>query len=272
VTQSPSVPGDARDPAPADGIGSAVAAETAGAPATAPAPHPTSLTLQILTTEHWSLLASRSLAWNESFSRAGMYLSTLSGAIVALGLVAGIDQFGQVFTVFALVILPLVLFVGLATHMRMSAANYHDAMTVYGMNRIRGAYAELVPGIDEYFVMSSHDDPAGIGVTMAVPPSRSPFFHLISATPFLVIVLNAAVAGAIAAVAAGGVAGMTAGPIIALAAVVGALVLLAQALVARQGVRQGQRLVQPRFPSPASGRAADPAPGDVDAAVPAAER
>ncbi len=44
--------------------------------------------LQILSTEHWSLLASRSLAWNESFSRAGMFLSTLSGAIVALALVA----------------------------------------------------------------------------------------------------------------------------------------------------------------------------------------
>jgi hypothetical protein len=44
--------------------------------------------LQILSTEHWSLLASRSLAWNESFSRGGMFLATLSGAIVALALVA----------------------------------------------------------------------------------------------------------------------------------------------------------------------------------------
>ena len=54
--------------------------------------HPTQrLRMQILTTEHWSSLASRGLAWNESFSRAGMYLSTLSGAMVALGLVAGIS-------------------------------------------------------------------------------------------------------------------------------------------------------------------------------------
>lgn len=42
---------------------------TALAP-TAPAPHPTTLRMQILTTEHWSLFSSRSLAWNESFSRA----------------------------------------------------------------------------------------------------------------------------------------------------------------------------------------------------------
>ncbi|HEY4748751.1 MAG TPA: hypothetical protein VIH38_14345, partial [Steroidobacteraceae bacterium] len=68
--------------------------------------------LQILSTEHWSLLASRSLAWNESFSRAGMFLTTLTGAIVALALVAQASAFGEAFTLFALVILPVVLFIG----------------------------------------------------------------------------------------------------------------------------------------------------------------
>src|SRR5436309_14957040 len=95
--------------------------------------------LQILSTEHWSLLASRSLAWNESFSRAGMYLTTLSGAIVALGLVGGATGFGQSFTLFALVILPVVLFIGLATWIRLGASNYHEALCVVGMNRIRAA-------------------------------------------------------------------------------------------------------------------------------------
>ncbi|HEY5628551.1 MAG TPA: hypothetical protein VIR16_03490, partial [Candidatus Limnocylindrales bacterium] len=71
-----------------------------------PAPHPTALRMQVLTTEHWSLLSSRSLAWTETFSRASMYLSTLSGALVALSLVAGIDHFGPVFTTVALVVLP----------------------------------------------------------------------------------------------------------------------------------------------------------------------
>lgn len=56
--------------------------------------------LQILSTEHWSLLASRSLAWNESFSRGGMFLATLSGAIVALALVAQATDFGEGFRIF----------------------------------------------------------------------------------------------------------------------------------------------------------------------------
>jgi hypothetical protein len=98
--------------------------------------------LQILSTEHWSLLASRSLAWNESFSRASMFLSTLSGAIVALALVAQATSFGQGFTLFALVILPVVLFIGMTTLIRLGGSNYHDAICVVGMNRIRAGYLE----------------------------------------------------------------------------------------------------------------------------------
>lgn len=35
--------------------------------------------LQILTTEHWSLLSARSLAYNEAFTRAGMFLTARAG-------------------------------------------------------------------------------------------------------------------------------------------------------------------------------------------------
>src|SRR5207237_6605155 len=125
--------------------------------------------LQILSTEHWSLLASRALAWNESFSRAGMFLTTLTGAIVALALVAQASAFGDAFTLFALVILPVVLFIGVATSIRLGAANYHELMCVTGMNRIRAAYLELAPELERYFVTSAHDDPRGLGISMAVP-------------------------------------------------------------------------------------------------------
>jgi hypothetical protein len=117
--------------------------------------------LQILSTEHWSLLASRSLAWNESFSRAGMFLSTLSGAIVALALVAQASAFGEGFTLFGLVIQPIVLFIGVATVTRLGVANYHEAMCVIGMNRIRAAYLELAPDLARYFVMSATTIRAG---------------------------------------------------------------------------------------------------------------
>src|SRR5438093_728043 len=45
--------------------------------------------LQVLANEHWSLLATRSLTYNESLSRVSMFLSVLSGAVIALAVVAG---------------------------------------------------------------------------------------------------------------------------------------------------------------------------------------
>ena len=67
---------------------------------------------QILATEHWSLLATRSLGWNEIYSRAGMFLNVLSAAVVALALVAQATDFGQGFRVFAYLVIPVVLVVG----------------------------------------------------------------------------------------------------------------------------------------------------------------
>jgi len=159
--------------------------------------------LQILSTEHWSLLASRSLAWNESFSRAGMYLTTLTGAIVALALVAQASAFGDGFTLFALIILPVVLFIGVATYLRLGSSNYHEALCVVGMNRIRAAYLELAPDLERYFVMSAHDDRPGLGVTMGMQPGGGVMWiaHVLAATPTVVIVLNSVLAGVIAAVA-----------------------------------------------------------------------
>src|SRR5881409_4191885 len=216
------------EPAPITRLG-----ETAPTDGVSPA-----MRLQILSTEHWSLLASRALAWNESFSRAGMFLTTLTGAIVALALVAQASAFGEGFTLFALVILPVVLFIGVATYLRLGSSNYHEAMCVIGMNRIRAAYLELAPDLERYFVMSAHDDFRGIGVTMGVPPGGGRAFWLaqiLAGTPTIVTILNSVLAGAIAAIAALRVGG-AASTILLVGAVAFLIVLVAQWLYTRQGI------------------------------------
>jgi hypothetical protein len=223
-------------------------AASASAGPVAPDAVTAAMRLQILSTEHWSLLASRSLAWNEVFARAGTYLSALSGAIIALALTGQGGGYGDTFLLFGIVILPVVLFIGVGTWLRMGASNYHDAQCVLGMNRIRGAYLELAPELGKYFVISAHDDVRGIGVTMAVEPGTSQVVHMIAATPFVVIVLNAVVAGAIAALV---VEYLHAAHAIALvgALVAFALVLLVQFGYARGRVTRGQMSVQSLFPS-----------------------
>jgi hypothetical protein len=159
------------------------------------------MVLQILATEHWSLLASRNLAWNETVTRTGMFLSTLSFAIVALALVGQATGFGDEFQLFALVVLPVVLFVGVATGLRIDSANYHDLMTTLGMNRIRARYLELAPGhdLERTFVMGTTDDQKGIELTLANVPFRGSLPTVLAATPSLVAVLNAMVVAAIVA-------------------------------------------------------------------------
>lgn len=208
-----------------------------------------SLRMQILSTEHWSLLASRSLAWNESFSRAGMYLSTLSGAIVALALVAQATNFGEGFLLFALVLLPVVLFVGVTTVIRLGASNYHDAMCVVGMNRIRAGYLQLAPELEPFFVMSAHDDIRGMSVSMGMEPGVNSAVHGLAATPAVISVINAVVVASIASLVA-----VRLGSESPLTVVVGiAAFVVAMALHGYYGRRvqlRGEAGLRPLFPAP----------------------
>jgi hypothetical protein len=125
--------------------------------------------LQILSTEHWSLLATRSLSYNEAFTRAGMFLTALSASVVAIAFVAQADRTGGALPTFTLVLLGFDLFVGLTTYLRLVETTREDLRSVQGMNRIRHAYLEMVPGLEPYFVSSDRDDLAGILMTYEGP-------------------------------------------------------------------------------------------------------
>src|SRR6516225_8361412 len=112
----------------------------------------------ILATEHWSLIAARSLLWNEAYSRTTIFLGALSAAIVALALVANATGFGPRTATLALVLLPVVLFLGIATHIRVVEVNQAETELMLAMNRLRNAYLRIAPALEPYFSTSSHDD------------------------------------------------------------------------------------------------------------------
>jgi hypothetical protein len=128
------------------------------------------LRFQILTTEHWSLLSTRALSWNEAFSRSTMFLSGLTGSVVALALVAGVMGFNGPFVTFALLLLPIVLLAGVTTFRRLIEINLEDVRWVIGMNRLRHAYLEAAPELRPYFVTGSTDDELGIMTTFGARP------------------------------------------------------------------------------------------------------
>ena len=204
--------------------------------------------IQILATEHWSMLATRSLSWSEAFSRASMFLSVLSGTVVALALV-GQTMGGQGFVIFALLLLPVTLFVGVTTFARLVAINNEDAFWVMAMNRLRRAYMDTAPDLERYFSSGTYDDVAGVMQTFAATPGPGTFVHGFVTTPGMIGVIVAVIAGVLGGVVAG-VAG--AGQWVSVA--VGAAVFVtAVAVLSIYQFRTQTRFVaanQPRFPRP----------------------
>lgn len=155
----------------------------------------------ILATEHWSLLAARSLIWNEAMSRATVFLTVLSASIIALALLADATGFGSQTTTLALVLLPLVFLLGLAAYARLVQINTEEFQLVLAMNRLRHAYLRIDPGLERYFTTGHHDDERGVIATYMLdgPSRRWLAAHFLVNTPTIVATVDAALAAAIVA-------------------------------------------------------------------------
>src|SRR5205814_4651439 len=210
--------------------------------------------LQILATEHWSLLATRALTYNEALSRVTIFLSILSGALIALALVAQADHFGPIFTSIAIPMLLIVMFVGITTVSRLPALNRDDYRWVIGMNRLRHGYVDLHPELEQYFVTSPHDDLYGALQTLGIDDVRAPrrlgsLIHIPQTLPAILTVIVAAVGGAIAAL----IALATVAPALAIGLVASAaflLILFVMGAWNRRSIKNSPPSLAPRFPSP----------------------
>jgi hypothetical protein len=154
---------------------------------------------QILATEHWSLLGSRALIWNEALSRATVFLTLLSASIISLALLADATGFGPATTAVALVLLPVVFLLGVATYARLVQINAEEFQLVLAMNRLRHAYVRLEPGLAPYFTTGHNDDERGLMATyMIIGPSRLwLWIHFVVNTPTIVATVDAALAAAV---------------------------------------------------------------------------
>jgi hypothetical protein len=213
--------------------------------------------LQILTTEHWGLLTARSLVYNEAFARAGMFLAFLSATLLVLGLISTATGFSDGFLVVAAIVLGLDLFVGLASLGRISSASNEDIRYLQGMNRLRHAYQEIVPGLEDYFITSAHDDFDSVAMFYGPSDENAGLFHGVvhglTTTPGMIGVICAAVAGGLSAVL---VLLATHDPLAAgLAALAGFLLLfLTVTAVAVRVIAGFQSSLDVRFPRPGGAR------------------
>ena len=208
--------------------------------------------LQILSTEHWSLLASRSLAYNEAFSRAGMFLSFLSASLIVIGFLIGSQGLSSAVVPVAVALLLADLFIGMATVGRLISASAEDLQCVGGMNRIRHAYREMVPGLELYFTSGFHDDAKGVLATYGYrrrPGLLPNILHGVTTTIGMVATIDAMILGALGAVVMIGL-----GAEVAVALVLGVVGFLAGfAVFVAVGMRSAmsqQARAESRFPTP----------------------
>ena len=208
--------------------------------------------LQILSTEHWSLLATRSLAYNEAFTRTGMFLTFLSATLIVIGFLIGAQGLSASILPIAIVLLFADLFIGAATVGRLLDASAEELQTVRGMNRIRHAYRDMVPGLEPYFVSGFHDDAVGVLATYAARTAGSPLgniVHGLTTMVGMVAIIDSMVFAALCGLIAAGIAPAL-GPALLAATVGFAIAFLAFLRIGSKAAIEGQRNAESRFPTP----------------------
>ena len=143
--------------------------------------------LQILITEHTNLQAARSATVSEANGRTSLFLGAVSSGIVAIAFIGQASEMGSAFFLFALILLPSLIFLGLVTFIRVNQTGIEDMVAARGVNRIRHYYAEIAPRAARYFILSTNDDM--IGYVQGLGGKASLFQQFVS-TAGLVSVIN----------------------------------------------------------------------------------
>jgi hypothetical protein len=179
-------------------------------------PRPAAVTFA--TTEHFTLQGARASTIAESTGRASMFLSAVSGGLVALGLIATASRVGTAFYAFGLVLLPTLALVGFVTFERALQSGMEDLGYARRIAVLRRYYLDAAPELTSYLMGVPGPEPLRV---LGLWAGRWQAFRTVAA---MVAVITAVLAGSaiglLAAVAAGHslAAALVAGGVVALAA------------------------------------------------------
>jgi len=142
------------------------------------------------TTEHFNLQTARALTVSEANGRASIYLAALSGNLIALAFVGQMSRLGAAFYAFALILLPVLAFVGIVTFVRLVQSSIEDLAYANRIARLRSFYLQVAPALEPYLV-------AVLGTRSAAPLPPSAWQLTLTAAG-MVAVINSVVVAACA--------------------------------------------------------------------------
>lgn len=115
------------------------------------------------TTEHFNLQTARAITVSEASGRASIYLAALSGNLIALAFIGQMSELGAAFYAFALILLPVLAFVGVVTFVRLVQSSIEDIAYAHRIGLLRDFYLRLSPELEPYIVL------------VRGPPSAAPY-------------------------------------------------------------------------------------------------
>jgi hypothetical protein len=151
-----------------------------------------SAAVSFLTTEHFTLQSARAATIAESTGRGMMFLGSVSGGLVALGLVATATKLGTAFYVFGLVLLPLLAFVGVVSFERTLQSGLEDYGYARRIVRLRAYYFDQAPELLSYMLSVPQTERLPV---LGLPRSRWQGWRSIAG---MVAVITATLAGSAA--------------------------------------------------------------------------
>src|SRR3954462_6761898 len=105
------------------------------------------------TTEHFNLQTARAITVSEANGRASIYMAAISSSLIALAFIGQVSRLGAAFYAFALIVLPVLAFMGVVTFQRLVQSSLEDMAYAQRIGRLRSFYVAVVPELAQYVLV-----------------------------------------------------------------------------------------------------------------------
>src|SRR4051794_29785449 len=177
------------------------------------------------TTEHFNLQTGRAATISEANGRAMIYLAALSSSLIALAFIGQMSRVGFAFDAFALIVLPVLAFIGVVTFERLVQLSFEDIAYAERIGRLREFYVTVAPGLAPY-VLVVRGSSAQASLQGGAP--RPTGWQLTLTTAGMIAVVNSMVLAACAGLVLRTLGVASLGTILAGGAIIGAAALSIQ--------------------------------------------
>lgn len=152
-------------------------------------------TATFATTEHFDLQTARSITVSESNGRASIYLAAVSSNLIALAFIGQMSRLGVAFYAFALILLPVLAFVGVVTFLRLVQSCLEELAYAHRIGLLRDFYLWLSPELAPHLIVVRGTRPAATCDGERLAPSA---WQLTLTTAGMIAVVNSVVVAACA--------------------------------------------------------------------------